>query len=105
MNRSLTSALLAVTLTLGACSTFSPVATGKDSYLIEGGVGLVPPPFSTMANIANGFCEAKKLKMTVLAWSEWVPARAAPKLQFSCTAEASPVLLRREPDVVIQDRR
>jgi hypothetical protein len=88
-------------LTLGACSTFAPVATGKDSYLIEGGVGLVPPSFTTMANIANEFCEAKRLKMTVLQWSGWVPGRETPKLQFSCTTEASPVHLR--PDLGVRN--
>ena len=88
-------------LTLGACSTFTPVATGKDSYLIEGGVGLVPPSFTTMANLANEFCEAKRLKMTVLQWSGWVPGRETPKLQFSCTTEASPVHLR--PDLGVKN--
>jgi len=87
-------------LTLGACSTFAPVPTGKNTYLIEGGVGLTGAPFSMMARQANEFCESKGLQMTVTEWSPWVPGSQTPKLQFSCTVEASAVQLR--PDLGVR---
>jgi hypothetical protein len=85
---------LAVLAMLGGCSTFDPVPTGKDTYLIEGGVGLTGATFTVMANRANEFCAKKGLQMTVLEWSPWVPGRETPKLQFSCTTEAAPAQLR-----------
>jgi hypothetical protein len=85
---------LAVLATLGGCSTFDPVPTGKNTYLIEGGVGLTGATFSVMANHADEFCEKKGLQMTVMEWSPWVPGRETPKLQFSCTTEAAPAQLR-----------
>ena len=81
-------------LAMAGCSTFTPVSTGKDTYLIEGGVGLVAATFTVMATKANQFCDAKGLKMTVQQWSPWVPGRDPPRLQFSCAVEASPSHLR-----------
>ena len=92
--------ILFAAITLFGCSTFSPVSTGKDTYLIEGGIGVVGAPFTVMARKANEFCEAKGLKMTVLEWAPWVPGRDTPKLQFSCTAEASQSHLRPDLGVV-----
>lgn len=82
---------------LGGCSTFDPVPTGQNTYLIEGGVGLTGATFSVLAGHANEFCEKKGLQMTVLQWSPWVPTRETPKLQFSCTTEAAPAHLH--PDI------
>jgi hypothetical protein len=83
-----------ISIVLTGCSTFAPVSTGKNTYLIEGGVGLVGAPMTMMAERANEFCASKGLQMTVLGFSPWVPGRDTPKLQFSCTAEAAPVQLR-----------
>jgi hypothetical protein len=94
--------LLAVlALALPGCTTFDPVPTGKDTYLIEGGVGLTGAPFSMMAQSADAFCVAKGLQMTVLEWSPWVPARDTPKLQFSCTKNNAPAHLR--PDLGVKN--
>ena len=90
---------LALAATLAGCSTFAPVPTGKNTYLIEGGVGLTGATFSLMASHANEFCEKKGLQMTVLEWSDWVPGRETPKLQFSCTTEAAPAQLRPDKGV------
>jgi hypothetical protein len=85
---------------ISGCSTFAPVSIGKDTYLIEGGVGLTPPPFSMMANRAREFCEAKGLQMTIIQSSAWIPGRETPKIQFTCTREAKPVHLRPDMGVV-----
>ena len=85
---------LVLLATLGGCSTFDPVPTGQNTYLIEGGVGLTGATFSLMASHANEFCAKKGLQMTVLQWSPWVPGSETPKLQFACTTEAAPAHLR-----------
>lgn len=94
---------LALLATLGGCSTFAPVETGRGTYLIEGGVGLTGATFSMMASRASEVCKQQGLRMTVLQWSPWVPGSETPKLQFSCTAEAAPSHLRPDRGVSQQE--
>lgn len=97
--------ILLVILVLCGCTTLDPVPTGKDTYLIEGGVGLVAPPMTQLVQRANEFCAARGEEMTVLEWSPWVPGRDTPKLQFSCSTKAAPAQLRPDNGVTTVEHR
>lgn len=97
--------ILLLAASLAACTTDAPVKTGRDTYLVQGGIGLTAPPPDRLIKEANDFC-AKQGKDTVVnEVTPWIPGRQFPSVQFTCTNNPSPSTLRPDNGVTtIQNR-
>jgi hypothetical protein len=84
------SAILAVT----ACTTDAPVKTGKDTYLVQGGVGLVGAPPDMQIKRANEFCAKQGKEAVINELTTWIAGRQFPSAQFTCTNDPTPSTLR-----------
>ncbi len=92
--------VLLVAVLITACTTDAPVRTGKDTYLVQGGIGLVAPPPDKLIKQADDFC-AKQGKMAVVnEITPWIPGRQFPNVQFTCTNHPTPSHLRPDNGVI-----
>lgn len=98
-------AILFLVSTVAACTTNAPVKTGKDTYLVQGGVGLVAPPPDRLIKEANDFCDKQGKETVVNAITPWIPGRQFPSVQFTCTNNPTPSTLRPDNGVTTIEKR
>jgi hypothetical protein len=97
--------VLSFVLIIAACTTDAPVKTGKDTYLVQGGVGLVGAPPDMLIKRANEFCAKQGKETVVNEMVPWIPGRQFPSVQFTCTNKPTPSQLRPDNGVTTIENR